>query len=534
MALRRSARAQRLKRVFLALPLLLATAGCSAGATSGPLSTTQPVATVPSSTSSTSSSATTGSPAPTTTTTAPPASLGDLTTYGYGNARSDADSVDRAIANLSPEAIWDDSLDGAVYGQPLVYDATVYVATENDTIYAIAARQGNVIWHLHVGTPATTAVIDSAPTLSAGCGDIDPLGITGTPVIDTATNEIFAAEETEVGGTRWQDIEHWLVAVSLTTHEELWHQQIDPPDGNDASSYYIAAEQQRPALTLFDGRLYVALGGLYGDCGQYHGYVVALAESGRGRLLSYEVPTQREGAIWGTGGAFVSPSGDLYVATGNGSSSQIADFDEGNSVIELSPTLQRLGYWAPSNWVQLNDEDWDLGSAGPIGVADSSLLFVAGKPAADGSFGYLMQDSPLGGIGQGAVTGSVCLEGGAYGADATERVKAADGLNVVYVYVPCGSGTEAVAVTRSSSSFSFERAWSPSTGSPSGPPIVAGGLVWALDWHVGELYGMSPSTGHVSVLRPTAALAHFATPAVGDGLVFVPTEGGVEAFGTVS
>jgi len=129
--------------------------------------------------------------------------------------------------------------------------------------------------------------------LSSRCGDIDPLGITGTPVIDTATDEIFLAEETEVGGNKWQDIRHWLVAVSLRTHEELWHRDIDPPDGNDPSVYSIPAEQQRPALTLLNGRIYVAFGGLAGDCGQYHGYVVDLPVSGDGVLASYEVPTQR-------------------------------------------------------------------------------------------------------------------------------------------------------------------------------------------------------------------------------------------------
>jgi len=163
------------------------------------------------------------------TTTTPAPSLGDLTTYAYGNARSDNDTVDPAISKLSAGPAWDASLDAGVYGQPLVYDATVYVGTENDTVYAIGAKTGKVIWKLHVGTPASTSVVDSAPTLSGGCGDINPLGITGTPVIDAATDEIFAAEETVVGADDWQDIQHWLVAVSLATHKELWHRQVDPP-----------------------------------------------------------------------------------------------------------------------------------------------------------------------------------------------------------------------------------------------------------------------------------------------------------------
>ena len=80
----------------------------------------------------------------------------------------------------------------------------------------------------------------------------------------------------------------------------------------------------------------------------------------------------------------------------------------------------------------------------------------------------------------------------------------------------------------------FTRAWSPSTGAPNGSPIVAGGLVWALDWHAGSLYGMNPSTGQVAVQRSTGALGHFATPAVGDTMLFVPTLNGVEGWTTTS
>jgi outer membrane protein assembly factor BamB len=453
------------------------------------------------------------------------ASTGDLTTYDYSNARFGVDTADPAMTKVSSSATWNDTLDGSVYGQPLVYNGDVYVGTESDTIYAISAKTGAVAWHTHVGNPVSLSIVDSAPTLGGGCGDINPLGITGTPVIDTANNELFAAEETLVGGSSWQDIRHWLVAVSLSSHRELWHRSIDPPDANLSNHYYIPAEQQRPGLTLLDGRVYVEFGGLNGDCGQYHGYVVSIPDIGIGALVSYQVPTQREGAIWGTGGAVVSAKGDLYVATGNGSSNTIKDFDEGNSVIELSSKLKRLGVWAPSDWVELNDGDWDLGSASPIDVPFTSLLFVAGKPAQSDTPGYVMGDK-LGGIGKGAFTGSLCPGGGVYGANAADAIAKA-----VYVFSPCGSGTEAIVV-HTTSPISWRRAWSASTGSPNGPPIVAGGLVWALNWNGGGLFGMAPTTGHVLFERSTAALNHFATPGAGDGMLVVPTRTGVEAFST--
>jgi len=464
-----------------------------------------------------------------------PPGLGDLLTYDYDNSRSGDDPVDPRIASLSSNPAWDDNLDGADYGQPLVYDGTVYVATENDTVYALAAKSGAVRWSVHVGTPVSDSVLDSAPTLNSGCGDIDPLGITGTPVIDPVRDELFAAEETETaGGNDWERVQHWLVAVSLSTHRELWHREVDPPHPNTAATYYIAAEQQRPALTLFDGRLYVPFGGLNGDCGQYHGYVEELAEPGTGALGTYQVPTQREGAIWATSGAMVSPQGDLYVATGNGSSDNPADFDEGDSVVELSPSLQRLGVWAPSDWLDLNEQDGDLGSAGPVQVPGTSLLFVAGKPAPDGSFGSLVREGHLGGVGRGGYTFPLCPSGGnppgVYGADASDILGSGQSARI-FIYAACGSGTEAVEVTPSPPAFHV--VWQPSQGTPNGPPIVAGGLVWALDWNSNELYGMSPANGQVAVTRATDSLNHFATPAAGDGILLVPTSNGVEAFRAV-
>jgi len=461
--------------------------------------------------------------------TAPRASsTGALTTYDYDNARSGHDVVDPTVRGLSAKARWDDALDAAVYGQPLVYGGDVFVGTENDTIYALQATSGHVQWRLHVGTPVSLSVLDTAPGLGGGCGDIDPLGITGTPVLDTVTGTLYVAEETVAGGDHWQDIRHWLVAVSLATHRELWHRDIDPPHANEANHYYVAAEQERSALTLDSQHVYVEYGGLYGDCGAYHGYVVGVpAGSPNGPLWSYQVPTQREGGIWGTGGAFVSPAGDLYVSTGNGSSNSLAHFDEGNSVVELSPSLRRLGYYAPRNWVELNNQDWDLGSASPIAVPNSSLLFAAGKPSTSTTVGYLMHDR-LGGIGHGAASGPACDGGGVFGADASDVVGHGPSART-YLYLACGGGTEAILV-RTSPPMAFREVWQPSSGSPAGPPIVAGGYVWSLDWGGNGLYGMSPTTGHVVFMRSTDGLNHFATPALGDGELVVPTQGGVEAF----
>ena len=109
-------------------------------------------------------------------------------------------------------------LDGQVYGEPLEATGRVFVATENDTIYALAANTGAVLWSTHVGTPV--------PSGDLPCGDISPtVGITGTPVIDVARGEIFAVADELSGGAP----AHVLVGLNMYTGTSLLAQAVDPP-----------------------------------------------------------------------------------------------------------------------------------------------------------------------------------------------------------------------------------------------------------------------------------------------------------------
>src|SRR5919202_2194048 len=140
--------------------------------------------------------------------------------------------------------LWTKQLDGAVYAEPLVVAGRVVVATENDTLYALDARTGRVQWRLPVGSPV--------PLSALPCGNIDPLGITGTPVYDPRTGLVFAVAE--IMGPA-----HILVGVDVKTGHLRVRRAIDPP-GMDPQ-----VEQQRGALALWGNRVYVAFGGLYGD-----------------------------------------------------------------------------------------------------------------------------------------------------------------------------------------------------------------------------------------------------------------------------
>src|SRR6266496_2610758 len=173
----------------------------------------------------------------------------DWTTYHHDNSRAGYEAGAPDPQRLTQA--WKVHLDGAVYAEPLVIGGHVLVATENDSLYSLDARTGQVLWRTNVGTPM--------PLSQLPCGNIDPLGITGTPVYDPATNLVFAVAE--IRGPS-----HFLVGVDATTGGVRIRRRVESPDGD------IRAHQQRAALALSQGLVYVAYGGLNGDCGDYHGW----------------------------------------------------------------------------------------------------------------------------------------------------------------------------------------------------------------------------------------------------------------------
>jgi hypothetical protein len=237
---------------------------------------------------------------------------------------------------------------------------------------------------------------------------------------------------------------------------------------------------------------------MYGDCGSYHGYVVAVPLAG-GQPLNYRVPSARGAGIWTAAGPAIDASGNVYVVTGNGSSR--SSFDSSNAVIELSPDLSTVkSYFAPSNWIELNVGDLDLGALGPTLV--SGMVMAVGK---DG-VAYLMRAGQLGGVGGQISSRAVC--GGAYGGTAVFQS---------VVYVPCTDGLYALSV----GSGGLNVLWH--AGRPAmGSPIASAGAVWAIEPGSGTLYALDPRTGGVLYSAGLGAAMHFSTPAATDGFVVVP------------
>ncbi len=383
-------------------------------------------------------------------------------------------------------SLWKQPLDGAVYAEPLVVAGQVIVATEHDSLYALDARTGRVQWRTSVGTPV--------PLSDLPCGDIDPLGITGTPVYDPQTGLVFAVAEI-------QGPAHVLVGLDVKTGQVKVRRLVDPPGMNPQ------AHQQRAALALYGGSIYIAFGGLFGDCGDYHGWVVASRTDGAGALLAYQVPTTREGGIWAPPGPVLDAQGNLYVAVGNGAATQ-GDWDHSDSVLRLSPTLQLEDGFAPQSWPSDNASDADLGSMGPV-LLPNGLLYADGKSGQ----GYLVRADHLGGVGGQVQTISLCS---AYGGAAVS------GLSL---FIPCSDGLRQLQLEAGAHLVPGWHAPQQVTGSP----VIGGQTVYSLDPAGGVLYALDAATGEVRATLSVGTTSRFATPTLSNDRVFVGTLTGVLA-----
>ncbi len=380
---------------------------------------------------------------------------------------------------------WRAGLDGAVYGQPLLVGNLVIAATENNSVYGLSAATGAVAWRTHIGTPV--------PLADLPCGDIDPLGITGTPVYDQGNGLIYAVAETA-------GYHHVLVGVSAADGAIRVERDIPAPDGQPRY------DQQRPALAIEDGRVYVAFGGLYGDCGPYRGSVAGVSVSGSGPIISYLVPTSREGGIWGTAGPVAGPGGTLYVSAGNGSVTSTA-FDGSDSVTALSPALRQVGIFAPATWYHDSEGDLDLGSAQPVLFANGMLLALGKSGTA-----YLLSAARLGGVGGQVAQAGVCS---AYGAASVQGSTA---------YEPCDSGGMAAV---SVAGGRIRVLWRGPAGA-AGSPVIGGGAVWVADYAAGTLYELDPATGATRYsLSLGTSLPHFASLSMAGNRAFLGTNEGV-------
>ncbi len=388
---------------------------------------------------------------------------------------------------------WGHRLDGAVYGSPVLHGGLVYAATEGGSVYAYTTA-GVLRWRTHVADPVTTSQLAAR---GAACGNINPLGITGTPAYDPASKRLFVVAETLVGGA----VQHRLVALDPATGRILGNRHVPPPRGNEA------AHQQRGALAITGGRVLVPYGGLAGDCGNYVGSVVAVPTSLSGRQLSYAIPTTREGAFWATPGPVVLGDGTVLLTSGNGES-VYGGYDGSDSVVRLSADLGTLiSRFAPASWRDDNARDLDLGSMGPA-VTSNGFVVQSGKRGIT----YVLRLSNLGGFeGQvSSITGCTGFGGAA--------------VSGTTVFLPCTSGVRRADVdVNGQITFGWQAA------GIAGSPVVYGNSVLAASPATGRLYLLGPSNGAVRSSVDVGPLSRFATPALDTGRAYIGTQLGLVA-----
>jgi len=299
--------------------------------------------------------------------------------------------------NLFRDTNFDGTIVGTVYAQALYIEegprgrAVIIAVTASNSVYSLDAFTGKTIWKTNVAPPV--------PRNALPCGNFSSFGITGTPVVDLPSRRLCFSAFTQANPAA--PVKHMIYAMDVDTGlvNPGWPIDVNSNAVYLGVKFLSQAQGQRAALTVIGNNLYVAYGGLAGDCGAYYGWVVGVPLNTPAGVFSWATTAPRGGGIWGVGG-IASDGVDPFVATGNTFST--TTWSGGEAIFHLQPNLTVNGtayFWAPTNWLSLDGSDSDIGGCGPVlvdvpGATPSQLVVALGK---DG-FCYLLNRTNLGGI----------------------------------------------------------------------------------------------------------------------------------------
>jgi Abnormal spindle-like microcephaly-assoc'd, ASPM-SPD-2-Hydin/PQQ-like domain len=473
-------------------------------------------------------------------------------------------------------------VDGYTFAQPLYVPGVniggtihnvVYVATENDSVYAFDADNngigGGQLWLTSFINPANG--VTTVPQGAVENGNDIPIqiGITGTPVIDPTAGPngtLFVVARTQEISNGVTSYVQRLHALDLTTGAEqtgspIVVQATVPGTGSGSVGGQVAfdtlRENSRPALLLENGTVYVCWASLE-DIQPYHGWVIGYSEATLQQVTAFNTtPNGAEGGIWqGGDGAMADASGNIFVVTSNGTfDASTSGSDYGDSVMKLSSTggiLSVADYFSPFNQAALSSLNWDLGGGGAMLLPDQPgpyphVMLVAGK----GSTVYELNRDFLGGFSatanQNLLTIPLVLGASAEGSG--NRGGPAYWQGQVYYVASAGFPTQfsiqgglisTVPIVQSTKSFGY----------PGASPVISAngntnGLLWALqtDRYTNNLpavlhaFDASNVTRQLynssdDATRDTAGPAvKFTAPTVANGKVFVGTQTQIDVYG---
>jgi Immunoglobulin domain len=461
------------------------------------------------------------------------------------------------------------SVDGKVDAQPLYLSHltiggashnVVFVATENDSVYAFDTASGAALWHV--------SLVGSGETPSdnvGGCNQVTPtIGVTSTPVIDRsagAHGTIYVVGMTKDSSSNYH---HRLHALDVVTGAEQSGGPTEITATYGSTSFSPQQYEERAALLLTQGTIYTSWTS-HCDNGPYGGWIIAFNASTLARSGVLNVGPGASGtgydaqgpAFWMAGGGpAADSSGNVYLLTANGPFETTLDGngfpsggDYGNSFLKISSSGGNLAvtdYFTMSNEQAESVNDTDLGSGGVMllpDVTDASgivrhLVLGAGKDANM----YVVNRDSMGKFNSTSnniwqeLDASLCC--GVFSTPAY--------FNGTVYYGPQQGTLRAFSVINAMVSGSPTSQTSLTFGYPGTSPVVsangtANAIVWAYDnsspaiLHAydatnlaTELYNSNQASG---ARDQFGAGNKFITPTVADGMVFVASTNSVAVFG---
>jgi hypothetical protein len=503
-------------------------------------------------------------------------------TYHNDNLRTGQNSNETVLSpsNVNPAQfgkLFSYSIDGIAFASPLYVAGinipssggvhnVVYVATENDSVYAFDADglSTNPLWHVSFLKSGVTTV----PCADVGeCGDIpNQIGITSTPVVDPSSGTIYVVAKTKEG-TKYVQRLH---ALDITTGAEKFGGPVVitatvSGTGIDSSAgketFNSLRENQRTGLLLSNGVVYFAFGS-HGDVSPWHGWVLGYNATTLQQVLAYNDTPNGSlggGGIWQSGGGIATDStGNLYFTTSNG------DFDADSGGVDYGTTIEKLStsgavldYFTPHDQLNQSVNNLDLGSAGPVLLVDQTtgsvphLLISAGK---NGTIYVINRDNmgrfngnndnqivqtlvgalPNGNADLGNFSAPVYYNGYVYFSAINDTIRAFQLLNGLLSTTPLSVSSviypiRGGALAASSSGGSNGILWAIQSNGAGPNNVNAPGVLFAYDANnlADELYDSNESGTRDSL----DVAAKFSIPLVANGKVFVASQARLTAFG---
>ncbi len=327
----------------------------------------------------------------------------DVLTQHDNNARTGANLYETTLNTSDVNQaqfgkIFSRDVDGEVYAQPLIACGlnipgkgrhnVVFVATEHDSVYAFDADDPKAdapLWRVSLGTAAPAADFYKTQWTDMD----DEVGVTSTPVIDLHARTIYVEAKSKENGAYF----HRLHALDLLTGKERPGSPVTveakvPGKGADAQNGFVSfnpyTQHQRPGLLLANGVVYLGFAS-HGDMQPFHGWLLGYdAKSLKQVFVWNTTPDGSEGGIWQAGqGLAADASGYIYASVGNGDADiQGGGRDFGEALVRIDPTVKAnpiVDWFMPFNFADLNSNDTDFGSSGPLLVPGTDLLITGSK-----------------------------------------------------------------------------------------------------------------------------------------------------------